>query len=45
MGERLDWANLKKERRVVGRDARALEERMERRMGGVRWGMSGVRRE
>lgn len=37
-----DWVHLKKERRVLGREERDLEERMERIMGGVRWGMNRV---
>lgn len=38
-----DWAHRKKKRRVVGWEARVLEEMMERRRGWVRCGMWGFR--
>lgn len=37
------WDHWKNERRVIGRVERDLEEKMERIIGGVRWGMKGFR--
>lgn len=38
-----DWRNLKKERRVEGREDRVLEESRERKRGWVRFGRCGIR--